>query len=92
MTAGLIWTFIIITIIALHREQTPWSFSASLHTAQRARAVNQRTRDPGPVLAERELSLQGQGLWEQALTLGDLRSRLGSTHSCLQEAINPRAG
>lgn len=49
----------------LHTEETPWSPSASLqassyNTRHKGLAVNQRTRDPGPVLAERELSLRGE--------------------------------
>lgn len=75
----------------LYTEQTPWSFcaseslslQASSNTEHKGLAVNQKTHDPGPVLAERELSLWGEGFWEQALTLRDLRSRLGSTYSCL---------
>lgn len=49
----------------LHREQTPWFLCSSLQsssdTAHKGQAVNQRTHDPDPVLAERELSLQGEG-------------------------------
>lgn len=69
----------------LYTEETPWSpcaagagrLQASSNTQHKGLAVNQRTRDPGPVLSERELSLQ-------ALTLRDLQSRVGSTLSCLQ--------
>ena len=53
----------------LYTEQTPWSLcaseaagpQASSNTRHKGLAVNQRTRDPGPVLAERELSLRGEG-------------------------------
>lgn len=53
----------------LYTEQTPWSFcaseavslQASSNTEHKGLAVNQRTHDPGPVLAERELSLWGEG-------------------------------
>lgn len=51
----------------LSTEETPWSprasgagsLQASSNTQHKGLAVNQRTRDPGPVLAERELSLRG---------------------------------
>lgn len=53
----------------LYTEQTPWSLcasgavsrQASSNTQHKGLAVNQRTHDPGPVLAERELSLWGEG-------------------------------
>lgn len=53
----------------LYTEETPWSpcaagagrLQASSNTQHKGLAVNQRTRDPGPVLSERELSLQGEG-------------------------------
>lgn len=54
----------------LYREEPPWSACASgaavcrppLTHSTIGLAVNQRTRDPGPVLAERELSLLGEGV------------------------------
>lgn len=64
MKRGLIWTFIIITIIASIQSRHPGeavSLQASSNTQHKGLAVNQRTHDPGPVLAESELSLQGQG-------------------------------
>ncbi len=53
----------------LYTEETPCSccasgavsLQASSNTQHKGPAVNQRTRDPGPVLAERELSLRGEG-------------------------------
>lgn len=69
MKRGLIWTFIIITIIAsIERRHPELSVPARqpvyrppLMHHTKGLAVNQRTRDPGPVLAERELSLWGEG-------------------------------
>jgi len=62
---GLIWSFIIITIIASIESRHP-GFSAPVSSPPLIRphkglAVNQRTHDPDPVLAERELSLRGEG-------------------------------
>lgn len=66
---ALIWSFIIITIIAsIERSHPglpvpvgPAVYRPPLTHSTKGLAVNQRTRDPGPVLAERELSLQGEG-------------------------------
>lgn len=96
---ALIWSFIIITIIGSIERRHPGlpapvgaaSARDSSSTLHKGLAVNHRTRDPGPALAREGALTAGPGLWEQALTPGDLRSRLGSTHSCLQEAIHPRA-
>lgn len=55
----------------LYREEPPWSGWAGggrgvdrppLTHSTIALTVNQRTRDPGPVLAERELSLLAEGV------------------------------
>lgn len=69
MKRGLIWSFIIITIIASIQSRHPGSpcasgavsLQASSNTQHKGLAVNQRTHDPGPVLAERGLSLRGEG-------------------------------
>lgn len=66
---ALIWSFIIITItVSIQRRHpglpapvgaaSPRDSSSTLHKGP---AVNHRTRDPGPVLAERELLLRGFG-------------------------------
>ncbi len=69
MKRGLIWSFIIITIIASIQSRHPGlpvpmgqsTVYRPPHTQHNGLAVNQRTHDPGPVLAERGLSLRGEG-------------------------------
>ena len=60
MKRALIWSFIMITIIAsIERRHpglpVPVGLQAASNTQHKELAVNQRTHDPGPVLAEREL-------------------------------------
>lgn len=74
MKRALIWSFIMITIIASIERSHPGLAGLvgaggglgvhrpPLTHSTIALAVNQRTRDPGPVLAERELSLLAEGV------------------------------
>lgn len=84
----------------LYREEPPWSACASGAGSLQASSNTQHKRTgrksedpwPGPCPRWEGALTAGWGLWEHALTLGDLQSWAGSTHSCLQEAIHPRAG